>query len=282
MAFGFFERSRCKGAPVTLYRFQYGVENTHIYTMTDADESVSYGGNEYQPVPIQKSKTSSNGTLDNSTLEITTTRDNPVALLFRAYPPSYPITLTVFSGHHGDPDSEFIAEWTGLVLGCSLEEEQAVLNAEPFSVQRKRTTLRTHYQYGCPHVLYQKGPGLCNADKDRATFESLVLAVDGAVVTFPVNWRDENRIPWFNNGLIEWTRPDGQKEARTILRIDDNRKLLLSGLPIGLSPGDTVSVSYGCPHNMDGCATIHDNILNYGGCPNIPSVNPLGTNNIFY
>ena len=43
-----------------------------------------------------------------------------------------------------------------------------------------------------------------------------------------------------------------------------------------------MAVYLGCPHTLEGCETIHDNVVNYGGHPFIPvASNPIGKNNHF-
>ena len=278
---GFFEGSRAKGAPIQLYLFRYGPGPGHVLGITDAEQPVIFDDLSYLPEPIRRDRIVANGTLDRSTLEVTTVRTSPVADFFRAFPPSHPIGLTIYSGHFDDPDVDYQAIWRGRVLGCAWEDDMAMLSCEPVSSQRRRTTLRTNYQYGCPLALYQQGPGMCNASKEDATHEATVAAVDGALVTLPAGWVDTALLPRFDNGLLEWSTADGQTESRTILRVTDDRVLLLSGVPASLRLGQTVFAIYGCSHDMEGCR-LHRNIVNFGGCPDIPQINPIGRMNIFY
>ena len=53
-------------------------------------------------------------TLDKSTLKVSMDIGTDLAELFRIYPPSSVVTLTIFEGHIDDPDGEFLAVWAGL------------------------------------------------------------------------------------------------------------------------------------------------------------------------
>ncbi len=282
MSLPFFEGSRSKGTPVDLYFFQYGPAPLDFYAFTNAEQVIQLGNDQYQPTPITRDKIVSSGSLDNSTLSIRTRFDNPVAELFRVYPPSHPISLIIYSGHANDPDQDFRAIWNGRILGVSWEGYEASLSGELISSSRRRPGLRRNYQYGCPHVLYGQGPGKCNANKAAATFTKTVESVAAPTVVMPTGWVPAAEAERFNNGMIEWDRPDGQREVRTILRVENERELVLSGPPTALEAGSTVDVIYGCAHTMEACLFVHNNILNYGGCPWIPTKNPMGPGNQFY
>lgn len=282
MAFSFFESSRARARPITLYLFQYGPSPTQRHGFTDAEQPVQIGQQTYLPVPIRHERIVANGSLDRNTMQVRVARNNTMAQMFRPYPPSYTVTLIVYRMDLNDPEGETQAVWNGRVLGCTLESDEAILAGEPISSQRRRPGLRRFYQYGCPHVLYKQGAGMCNANKGAATFPATVQSVDGFTVVMPTNWFDVALVPRFVGGLLEWTRSNGLAETRTILRVDNDRELVLGGPPVGLSPGSTVDVVYGCAHNMSDCQNVHNNLLNFGGCPFIPTDNPLGSQNNFY
>jgi hypothetical protein len=144
----------------------------------------------------------------------------------------------------------------------------------------RRAGLRRHYQIGCPHLLY--GPQ-CNADKEAATVATTVEAINGRTITLPVAWPGVAESENFLTGMVEWTTAEGNLEVRTILKITNNRELLLSGLVEHvLSVSDAIDVVKGCAHNVDFCADVHNNIHNYGGQPWIPFKSPFGFRNHFF
>lgn len=281
--FNWFESSRSKASPATLYHFRVGPNVLDFLAFTDAEHPILIGNVNYTPAPMIREKIVANGSLDRNQLVVRTARTNPVAELFKPYPPSYTVSLIVYVLDLNDPAKETIAIWNGRVLGVTLEGDEAVLAGEPISSQRHRPGLRRCYQYGCPHVLYSQGPGQCNANKERATVANVsVASVDGFKVYLPEGWPAQARADRFNGGLLEWTRDNGRREFRTILSVENGRVLTLGGPPSGLRAGMKVDVVYGCGHNMESCRDVHKNLVNYGGHPFIPTVNPIGLNNQFY
>lgn len=290
MAFEDFEGTRTKGKPVDLYFFRYGIGDLDFYAHTDHHEDVTvtlpiYGSVTFTPLPIKREAIKSSGTLDKSAINVSTKRDADVAELFRVYPPTTPVSLIIRQGHIGDPDSEFLVIWAGRVLSCRYMHSEAEMTCEPIATAMRRTLLRRHYQYGCPHALYLGDSyGGCHADKEAATETVVVSAAANTLVTLPVGWNGSRDKLKFRNGLAEWTTASGSVESRTILTVDTTTNVLgLSGIVRDLAPGDEIRVVLGCDHLMDGdCKNLHDSVVDYGGNPWIPTKNPYGAYNNFY
>lgn len=285
MTFSTYEGSVASGGPIQLYRFVYGSETGEYlaYTNSTDEQTVDHGGSvgivTYAPIPIERGNIVSNGTLDKSAIKISLDVGSDLAELFRVYPPSSVVTLTIYEGHIDDPDGEFVVIWAGRIISASREGSTLQLSGEPVSTQLRRAGLRRHYQYGCPHALYSAA---CGASKAAATVSATVSAVDGTVVTLTAGWEGAFAAAKFLRGTLEWT-PSGQTtQRRTIIRISGD-DLSLSGLPIGLAVSDAVDVVLGCNHkafaSADGdCEGLHDNIVNYGGQPWIPTKNVINKN----
>lgn len=281
MTFDYRERSRTKGNPVTLFLFRYGAGASEYYAYTNAEQEIVHSAITYQPIPIDYGSVESSGTLDKKTLTVKTPLLSEVANLWLVSPPTYPVTLVMRRGHLNDPSNEFLVEWSGRVLSCSREGVEAVFSCEPISTAMRRTGLRRHYQYGCPHVLY--GPQ-CNANKAAATYTPTIIAVENAALTFNDGWAGGLEIKALG-GIAEWTGPNGTI-VRAIIGVDDLTRLRLNGPTTGLESGDTVSISLGCNHRFEhngtafvdtDCFTVHNNVPNFGGQPYIPTDNPIGT-----
>jgi hypothetical protein len=283
MTFATQESSRELGDPIQLFKFTYGPDPGNYYAYTDSTEEQTVDGITYVPRPIQRDTINTDGTLDKSTTKISIDISTEVAELFRVYPPAFVVTLIVFQGHIGDPDSEFLVIWAGRIVAASRQGSEAQLDGEPVSTSLRRAGLRRHYQYGCPHQLY--GPQ-CLADKASKTLSATVASVSGATVTLTAGWNGAFDSSKFLGGLFEWVDLDGLTDRRTILRVTGNT-LSLSGIPKDVSPADTVSVVLGCNHKAyaeDGgdCQPLFDNILNYGGDRWIPTQNPIGNYNNYF
>lgn len=292
MSFGNYEGSRFSGEPVNLYHFKYGENDNEFYAYTDAEQPITHPstGPEsviYAPIPIDRGKITSSGSLDKSNMKISTPYDCALADLYLSYPPSYVTSLIMYQGHVSDADQDFKVVWSGRVMSCARRGSQAEFTCEPISTSLRRNGLRRRYQFGCPHVLYGDD---CRADKARATASVTVQSVSGSRITVASDWADIARAAKYVQGLAEWIATSGGREIRTILRAENGgRTFLLSGSPRGLVAGSALDLVLGCNHKAgipaqpDGdCAPLHDNILNFGGQPYIPFKSPIGFVNNFY
>lgn len=270
----FFRDSRFFGRPIELYRFVYGPLPEHVHLLTDAEKPIVYNGETYSPGQIKRGSTSNSGTLDRSTMEVSVPVGTTIPELFRAYPPGYVVGLTVFQGEASDLAGEFSAVWVGRILACSWEGIEAKLTGEPVSTSFRRAGLRRNYQYMCPHVLY--GPR-CKASKVAASSPVTVHSISGRDVVLTALISDPTR---YEGGMVEWARPDGRSEARTIVSIITTDPLRtgfrLTGPILGLTAGQPLNAVLGCQHTLPSCIALHNNAPNFGGMPWIPLKNPIG------
>lgn len=290
MTFSTFEESADQGGPVNLFRFVYGGEATEYLAYTSHTDplTVDHGGSvgeiTYSPIPIKRGNIVSNGTLDKSAVKISLDVSTDLAELFRVYPPSQVVQLTIYEGHIDDPDIEFIVTWAGRVVAVTRNGSTLEISGEPVSTQLRRVGLRRNYQYGCPLVLYgqELGLGDCGAGKAAATVTGTVAAIDGTVVTLDAGWEGALPQAKFVRGVAEWTPPGETTRKRTILRVagDD---ITLSGITESLDVGDSIDMVLGCNHRAfaatDGdCEDLHNTLVTYGGDPWIPLKNVVNKN----
>lgn len=284
MSFLNYERSRNRGEPINLFMFEYGAETPIRMGFTDFERTIIHDGVHFNPEAIQRASLNSSGTLDKSTLNIDTDKDSPIAELFRVYPPSSPVRITILQGHADDVDQQFLVVWTGRVLNAKWNNSEVTLSCEPIASSLRRPGLRRRYQISCPHVLY--GP-ICRANKEASTISTtLAESVNGGRVVAVHAQLSIGQIGRLRNGTFEWMTPDGNREARTILstQVTESQppRLILSGVVMGLASGYQVNLVYGCGHNLSDCETVHGNLPNYGGMPWIPTKNPFGKYSPYY
>lgn len=282
--FQLFTSSRTLSEPIHLYEVTFGIGATGKLRLTDAETDIVAGGETFQNCQISHGNITASGTLDKASVDITTPRNNPMVELFRSYPPDSTVTVVIYRGERNDPDAEFKQLWGGRILNFSIAVNEAKFTCDPAGTSIRRPGLRRTYQYGCPHVLYGSQ---CKASKAAASSNSTVQAVTGSVITLPPGWNALAPQAKYIKGMLEWTGSRGQPISRTILQLLSTspggpRDLLLAGIPTDLYVGATVSVVLGCAHGMDDCGNLHHNLPNYGGCPWITKVNPLGQGNNFY
>lgn len=288
MTFDAKERSRQSGKPITLFFVRYGAAAANYYAVTNAEQAVLYNGITYQPVSSTHSGIKRVLTLDDSGLTFTLPSDHPLAARWRSYPPSEVTSVVLRQGHIDD--AEFPVVWIGRVLGSkdNHQDETTEFSCEPRSTSLQRQGLNRNYQYGCPHLLYSQGEGLCNANKAAATSTFEAVAINGARITLAAGWNalGAARLDYVT-GFVEWTTEDNRYEARTIISVDEaTGEIGLTGRATDLTPGMDVKVILGCNHRAytyDGgdCERLHNNVQNFGGQPLIPTTNPIGVKNVF-
>ena len=284
MSYAEYEESIYHGEPVDLVLFIYGAGVNDYYAFNDSETSITFDGKVYLPIPIDRDALQASGTLDKAGISVKVDIDCPVAELFRVYPPSQPVTLIIRHGHIGDPDAEFGVVWTGRVLSCAWDGSEATLTCEPVSTSMQRTGLRRHWQYGCPHALYNGDEnGGCRASKAEATQLVALNAISGVILTLPSGWNGARDAEKFTRGLVEWTNPAGTTVTRSILKVNAAANVLtISGIIPDLVAGNTVKVILGCNHQMSDCNDLHHNINDFGGQPWIPTKSPFGNRMNYY
>lgn len=288
MTYNEYETSRKKGIPVTLVLFVWGDDPSAFNAYTDADEPITihepYIDQEitYDPIPISRGSIVTSGKLDKSELQINIPRDTDFSTRILVYPPSQVVTCVIRQGHVDDENQEFLVVWRGRVLSNARQGNEVSLTGEPVSTSMRRSGLRRRWQYGCPHVLYGQGEGQCNANKAVATVEATVEAIDKSSVILTDGWPGQGQSDKYLGGVIEWVNDEGNTEIRGILRVEGDRRFLVAGPPRGMVVSQTVKMVLGCNHQMSDCAALHNNIVNFGGCPWIPLKNPVGYRSTFY
>lgn len=280
MSFSLFETSRAKGAPVELYRFRYGVFETDAFCYTNAERPIVHQNLTYQPLSIKRGKIiASAENASKGALEINLPASAALCDLFRVTAPPGQIAFTIFQGHSRDPDGEYLAIWVGRVTACTRQPESndAKLVCESAKSQLRRLALRRHYQYMCPHVLYGDQ---CRASEIAATTVGQIGTVNGRLITMATLYTTPEQ---YVGGMLKWTDGKSVTRARTITAvatINGVTRFTISGVDDDLVDGLQVNCVRGCSHAVDGCLT-HNNILNYGGQPYIPTKNPLGVYGAF-
>lgn len=289
MSYNDLEVSRDAGKPISLYLFEYGVLDgaTGYYAYTDSEQDVLFdtgvehqGSITFEAISVDRGNIQSSGTLDKSTLVVTSPNNTPLANLFRVVPPSSVVNLTIYDLHVGDGDAR--VAWVGHVLGVASAGNEKQYSCEPATVGLKKKGIVRNWQRGCPLLLYAQGDYQCNANEAAATTTVAVATVNGPILTLPANWLPAGlTIDDYTGGMVKYTNSVGIEEIRGIINFQDAVTILLDSTTTGLVAGVDIRVILGCSHDQDGC-NLHANILNYGGQDWIPEDNPTGVKNIFY
>jgi len=258
------EKSVNNGEPYELYEFTRGI---HRWRYTSAQEDIIIDSATYTAITIERGNLEDSGELGRSSLNITVPRVIDFIQEYIIYPPSEVTLLTIYRNHHSLATPKVVI-WMGRLLNLKWRESVVDLNCEPVYTSVKRTGLRRKYTRQCPHVLYSKKCGLNNTNWK---VDGSVIGIDSHKISVAI--AGANGDNYYSGGYAEWDY-NGRKEKRMIMR-QIGSLLTLSGIPIGLTGSQTVSLYPGCDHLLATCNTKFNNKLNFGGFPWIPIKNPF-------
>lgn len=248
-----------------LYAFTDGATT---WRYTSADRAVTAMTHTWESAPIGRGSIDETGEIHRAVLAITLPITDAFARGFVSDQADRQVSVTMWSEAAAD---DWAVAWRGRVVGASISGEVVTLNCESVFTSMRRPGLRARFTKGCRHALYGRGCGLDPDDFDTA---GTVSAVAGAVVT--VTGANAQADGWWVGGMLRG--PDGT--TRMIVAHAGNN-LTISRAIAGLAVSDAVLIYPGCDHTRGTCHTKFNNVLNYGGFPWIPQVNPFGGGSVF-
>lgn len=151
--------------------------------------------------------------------------------------------------------------WTGRVTNARITKNKSTLKCESIFSSIRRAGLKQAFETSCRHTLYSDD---CGADIATYTaYNCDVSDVNGNVITLPDAAGDDEN---YKLGVMK--KGD---EMTTILEKNGTEFTVIKN--IGIVAGDTVDISWGCPHTRYECMNRFDNVINFGGFPHIPETN---------
>lgn len=256
------EYSTEDGAPITFFRFTR--VNVHWY-YTDADRPLEYDGQTYTPAAISHSEITDGGDSGKISITVSMPKDLPVAANWSPWPPQDTIVVTIMTQHDGE--SDVLVDWIGRVVQPRITDSTLTLTSEPTATTAKRGGKGRKLQRQCDLVHY--GP-LCGVDP--AGHELPATLSD--VVGFDLTATAFLALPTgrLAGGYIEWVRPDGLPDRRSIdahtgdtITVDYGSEDFEIGLDVSAYPG--------CNHTDEDCDGYFDNQLANGGFKWLPKRN---------
>jgi uncharacterized phage protein (TIGR02218 family) len=265
--------------PVELYRFTI---DASVWTWTSGDAAIDYNGETYTPEPIGRNPIEQGQEINRANLTLRVPITNEIGALFLGVAQNAPGSLTVYRM----TDAGTATYWKGRVNGAKARGAEVELNCESAFTSLRRTGLRARYTVACRHALYNRGCGLTLGDWGLTT---LLDAIDNRVLT--ISDAALQADGWYTTGLVQlqsgafrWIS-DHTGDQVTLARPFDGIVEELAASGYGDSYGNYyggfgVTIYPGCDRTRATCNDKFDNILNYGGCPWIPSTHPFNGSSI--
>ena len=266
------EQSAESGRPIEFYTFIYG---PNVVRYTNYDEDLTFNSVNWESISITRNNPEISRDRPRTRLVVKLPTATEIGRLFRTPAPSYRVDATILRSHSlaDSPPLSYVI-YAGYVASSNYEQNgfTCALQLTPFNELFNRQVPRYTYQSLCNHVLYD---GNCKVNRasfkhsntvNAATNNETVLDIGGleaAGGSSPA--RD------FVGGYVQL--PDGS-DQRVILDQDGDQVTI--NLPFYDSVlGLTVDVYQGCDHALETCRLKFNNVINYGGFPYVPAINPF-------
>jgi uncharacterized phage protein (TIGR02218 family) len=287
MTYTTIEASPGEGRPYFLYQFVEGDQVWRFTSRAAAWASAGSGGETitWEPAAVAHGDVVQTSDVARGVLELSWPISHPFAQRFLIPMGTTPVTLTIFRGHE-QVLGETVAHWKGRVVGADVEGQRIFLNCESLFSSLRRAGVRAKYQRLCRHALYGRGCGLDIAAHWQTSAVSDV-AGQGAVVTIPEAALHPDG--WYRGGVLRFGMQLGfvTGHAGPLLSLSRPMRELAAAFDTpqpdpatGVLRPILTDIAPGCDLRAASCAAKFDNLLNFGGFPEIPGRNPFGGGSI--
>lgn len=256
-----------------LYRFVDGASGA-VYTVTSSDTAEVYNFETYEPVTIGRDEVQGKGEMSRQNLTISFSLDNATARQWFVSSLDFPLTVTIYSKEGDDIE----VEWKGRLASVAPKKTQIDFTFESVFTSMRRMGLRQRYQITCPHALYGKG---CNLNKEAFAVTGGVSLVENVTVTVPeaASYADG----YFTSGMFEDNAGNLRfvtKHVGSVITLIRPMNALIDYVAENGYTGVSCRLFPGCDRSKEICQSRFDNLLNHGGFPFMPTVNPFGGSSI--
>lgn len=273
MSYDAYESSSEGGKPIRFYRFTLG---STVWRYAVRDEDVTIDGVTWKARVITDDGVKQTGDATTDALNITAPMNIGPAVVYQSSPPSTPIKAEILEMHEGMVTPRVI--YSGEVVQVNPSRPAvAVLTCQTLTATMQRQGLRLGWQKTCPYDHYN--PLTCKVPKASHALNVTIQSISGFNVTVSgLTGQPNNK---FAAGMMEWTHPVRgaygimiEAQTGSVLTMFDDTSDLYPGLQVTIYPG--------CARTQDACRSFN-NIVNYGGCPNMPGKSPYdGLNTPFF
>lgn len=246
--------------------YEFSANGTVVARRTSREIAVVYGGQTYSPItggirrnPLAQASIDDPGEL---IVELPVTDAFVTSYAFSAPPRS----LTCTMRRHQAVSGEAPIVWQGAVANfavsgrvCKIRVPSKIARVESMQIPTRA------FQFSCPHALYDENCQVAAASFDVAT---TVSSISGLEVTVASD--GGNPDGWFRLGQVV-RASDG--ERRWITRHVGNVITLHAAFRT-LAASDSITLYAGCDKTPKTCRDKFANIENFGGHPDVPTVNP--------
>lgn len=259
--------------PLELFEFRNG-NDTYRYTSSESE--YIFEGNTYTPVAMKRTGIGRAGEAEQTTLEVMMPTTDELASLYIGIQPANRTTLILRRVHQVMSPQSSITLFRGFVTSAKFKDEECTFLLKPFNELFLREMPRYTYQGLCNHVLYSSACGVIEGASPNQLSGTVTAFVDGVGAVITVTGAGavtDNKSPQkaFKGGFA---RLQDFSDYRLILDQDGDTLTLLLPFRTNIL-GSTIILQRGCDKTIDTCRDKFGNVVNYGGFPHVPAVNPF-------
>ncbi len=272
MSFSDFETSLQNGQPIRLYQFQRG---PLLWGYTSADRNITHLNIQFKAIEGGISDDGIRQTDDAQadTLNLSVPAGLDIAQMYRVIAPTQTVTVTIYDLHYGD--NGYLVVWMGQVAGVRFKDQfTAQIQCQTLAATLERSGLRKTWARNCPHTLYDND---CKVQRSQFRVEGLIDRLDGASIGFANAAGKPNG--FYAGGYVEWTSQFGLEQRG--IEAHQGDLLTLYGGTFGLANGQSIAIFAGCDRTLNTCNSQFNNVINYGGCPQMPGKSPFDGTPVF-
>jgi hypothetical protein len=252
---------RAGGEPVELYTVQRG---SQAWRLTSADSVQTVSGVTFTPSWLKRGAVEQKPDTPGIQFTLAVQLDSPLgqALLVQS---TDPVTVTLQRMQpSGDPIKPVLL---GEMLSAKFSDDTAELTIATVEHRFKTPVPRALVGRSCWWAVYSAS---CGANPAAHVFSTTIASIAWPIVTVAA-LADETDA-FYTAGVL--VGADGRRY--TIAKHDNALDLTLWGNEpaSGLEPGDAIDVFPGCDKQRATCIAKFDNLVNFGGFPDLPTKDP--------
>lgn len=267
MSYAAIETSVDDGQPVELYQFR---QNAKGWFYTSSADSITIDGIRYTPASIVRDSVNQASDITRTSLNLKFPRDHEFAIQFLGGSPDFVTTITILRAHTTDNDLQTSVYWKGRVNAGRASGSELDLECDSAFSSLRRLGLRAAFQRSCRHTLYSANCGV-----NMLEYAEQATVIGGDPTNLVLSYQNTKPDGYYVGGIVKAS--DG---AMRFIVYHVGTTIKIARPFAGELSSPNVILFPGCDHLKSTCINKFQNLLNFGGFPYIPYINPFGGSSI--
>lgn len=248
-------------------------EHAEVYAFDDGESisryttyhsPITYGGFQYKPAHIKRGSINRNVTFEAVTCQITAPLEEKLTKYIANYPVT-PTKVTITKGLVSSFDSQYLVVFTGTIKSVQIEGKYAQAECISLGSILEAIWPKDIHSSFCQNTLFDSKCKLSASDY-MLNFTVQSLTAKGGLVSTDIGTNGS----LYTGGYVVFL-----KDFRWITLGENNLFNLHVPFDSAVKPGVVLRAYQGCSKSAIDCKNKFNNMINFFGCPYIPSDNPV-------